>query len=82
MRKEFLFLLIVLVALHHDFWLWNDSTLVGDWMPIGLAYHIVLSIVAAAFWLIAVKAAWPVKETPQSEVSNDTAAAAGEGSAS
>ncbi|NQV28016.1 MAG: hypothetical protein HQ518_27005 [Rhodopirellula sp.] len=52
-------LLALLVILHHDFWFWNDPTLVFGWFPIGLLYHVVLSIVAAGFWLLAVQYAWP-----------------------
>ena len=52
-------LLALLVILHHDFWFWNDPTLVAGWFPIGLLYHVGLSLVAAAFWLFVVKFAWP-----------------------
>lgn len=52
-------LLALLVILHHDFWFWNDATLVAGWFPIGLLYHVGLSIVAAGFWMFAVKCAWP-----------------------
>ena len=55
-----------LVVVHHDFWFWNDSRLLGGWMPVGLAYHIALSIVAAGFWLFAVRCAWPQDEGDQS----------------
>ena len=58
-------ILLLLVALHHDFWFWNDASLIGGWMPIGLAWHMALSIVAAAFWLFAVRTAWPVEDEPQ-----------------
>ena len=52
-------LLCLLVILHHDFWFWDDPTLVAGWFPIGLLYHVGLSLVAAGFWLFAVKCAWP-----------------------
>jgi hypothetical protein len=58
MRKTVWPLLALLVILHHDFWFWNDPTLVGGWFPIGLLYHVGLSLVAAGFWLFAVKCAW------------------------
>lgn len=51
--------LLVLVALHHDFWFWDDPSLVGGWLPIGLAWHLALSVAAVAFWAFAVKVAWP-----------------------
>jgi len=51
--------LLVLVALHHDFWFWDDPSLVAGWLPIGLVWHLGLSIAAVAFWAFVVKAAWP-----------------------
>ena len=58
-------ILLLLVAAHHDFWFWKDASLIGGWMPVGLAWHIALSIVAAGFWLFAVRTAWPVEEGAQ-----------------
>lgn len=58
-------ILLLLVAAHHDFWFWKDASLIGGWMPVGLAWHIALSIVAAGFWLFAVRTAWPVGEEAQ-----------------
>ena len=58
-------ILLLLVAAHHDFWFWKDASLIGGWMPVGLALHIALSIVAAGFWLFAVRTAWPVEEGAQ-----------------
>jgi len=52
-------ILFVLVVLHHDFWFWSDSTLIAGWLPIGLAYHMGLTLVAVAFWCFVVKTAWP-----------------------
>lgn len=70
MRKIVWPLLGLLVILHHDFWFWDDPTLVAGWFPIGLLYHVGLSLVAAAFWLTVVKSAWPsglADEIPASE---------------
>lgn len=52
-------LLLVLVSLHHDFWFWNDPSLIAGWLPVGLAWHLGLSIAAVLFWAIVVKVAWP-----------------------
>lgn len=52
-------MLLGLIVLHHDFWFWTDSTLISGWLPIGLAYHIGLTLVAVAFWCFVVKTAWP-----------------------
>ena len=51
--------LLVLVALHHDFWFWDDPSLVGGWLPVGLVWHLALSVAAVASWAFAVKAVWP-----------------------
>mgnify|MGYP002624326590 CR=1 FL=1 len=52
-------LAILLALLHQDFWFWNNRTLVFGFMPIGLAYHALFSLMAAACWALAVKFAWP-----------------------
>lgn len=69
MRKIVWPLLALLVILHHDFWFWNDPTLVAGWFPIGLLYHVGLSLVAAGFWLCVVKCAWP-SELPESSTAD------------
>jgi hypothetical protein len=52
-------LLIAMLVLHHDWWFWDDATLVFDWCPIGLFYQVVLSAVAGLFWLFVVTCHWP-----------------------
>ncbi|MFT5299440.1 MAG: hypothetical protein ACI87E_001471 [Mariniblastus sp.] len=62
-------LVAVLIILHQDFWLWEDDSLVYGFLPIGLAYHIGISIAAAAVWLIACTFAWPEGVDDSSEES-------------
>ena len=50
---------VLLAILHQDAWNWDSAHLVFGFMPIGLAYHALYSIVAAAFWALVVKFAWP-----------------------
>jgi hypothetical protein len=50
---------IVLAILHQDFWNWDNSSLVLGFMPVGLAYHAAYSVIAAIFWALVVKFAWP-----------------------
>lgn len=50
---------LVLFAIHQDFWWWDDRTLVFGFLPIGLAYHALYSILSALLWALAVKYAWP-----------------------
>lgn len=42
--------LATLVILHHDWWFWDDGTLLLGFLPIGLGYHALLSLAAGGFW--------------------------------
>ena len=58
MNRAVWYLVFLLVIAHHDFWYWDKSdTVLG--MPIGLAYHIALSIGVAVFWALVCVFAWP-----------------------
>ena len=52
-------LVILLVILHQDNWLWENDTLVFGFMPITLLYHAGISTGAAITWFLAIKFAWP-----------------------
>lgn len=73
MRSTVWPLLALLVIAHHDFWFWDDPSLSYGWLPIGLLYHISLSMIAAGFWQFAVKSAWPVGLDEVSSSSGSTA---------
>ena len=70
-RNLIIVLALAMAVLHQDFWLWNSDRLVFGFLPIGLAYHAMFSIVAACLWALAIKIAWPhhleafADETPQ-----------------
>jgi hypothetical protein len=49
----------LLFVLHHDFWWWDDRSLVFGCIPVGLFYHAVFSLAASLVWLCSVKFAWP-----------------------
>jgi len=49
----------VLFVLHHDFWWWDDPTLVLGFLPIGLAWHTGYSVACSLLWILALKFAWP-----------------------
>ena len=49
----------VLAVLHYDFWYWADTTLVFGFMPIGLFYQAMISLLAGLGWFMVVKFAWP-----------------------
>ena len=54
---------IALIVLHQDFWIWDTyRPLVFGFMPIGLAYHVALSLVASVVWFLATKHCFPVVE--------------------
>ncbi len=60
MRKVVVALVILLIVAHQDFWWWNDiEPLVFSFLPVGLAYHALLSVLAAIVWALAVKYCWP-----------------------
>ena len=51
--------IVVLAIAHYDFWYWQDDTLVLGFMPIGLFYQAMISVLAGAGWLMVMKFAWP-----------------------
>lgn len=60
MKKKLVFSAILLLAiLHQDFWFWDDATLVFGFLPVGLAYHALYSVVAGLIWFVALHYAWP-----------------------
>lgn len=59
MQKFIWFLILVLVVLHQDNWLWDDTTLVFGFMPIGLFYQACISLAAAFVWYLATLFCWP-----------------------
>ncbi len=50
---------IALFVLHHDFWNWSRTDLVLGFLPVGLAWHAGFSLVAACFWWLVSRFAWP-----------------------
>ena len=56
-------LVVLLLILHQDNWLWNNDTLLMGFLPIGLFWHACISIAATATWFLATKIAWPFDES-------------------
>ncbi len=52
-------MVLLLAVLHQDFWNWDNATLVLGFLPAGLAYHMLFSLLASIVWALAVKFAWP-----------------------
>lgn len=52
-------LIILLVLLHQDVWFWSDGRLVLGFLPVGLAYHMGLTVAASVTWWLATLMIWP-----------------------
>lgn len=55
-------LVVLLLIVHQDNWLWENNTLVFGVMPIGLFFHACVSIAASVTWFIATRVAWPLDD--------------------
>lgn len=58
MRLIVWILVLLLILAHQDTWNWSDDRLVLG-MPIGLTYHIGLSIATSLVWAFVCYFAWP-----------------------
>lgn len=67
-RRIAVALIVVLTALHHDFWLWDDPTLLANVVPVGLAYHACFSVIASVVWAAVLYLVWPSEEPEHAEV--------------
>lgn len=65
-------LILLLLIIHQDFWLWDDSRLIFGIIPIGLFYHACISVAASLTWLLATIYAWP-ENLDQAEPASSTA---------
>ena len=53
-------ILVMLYALHQDFWFWRDARpLVFGVLPIGLFYHAAYTVATAIVLWVLVRIAWP-----------------------
>ncbi len=52
-------LVVLLGVAHYDFWYWLDTSLVFGFLPIGLFYHALISLLCGVAWALVVKYAWP-----------------------
>ena len=60
-RKIVWGLVAVLAIAHYDFWNWDDRSLLAGFMPFGLFYQAVISVLAAIVWALVIKYAWPTR---------------------
>ena len=50
--------LVLLFALHNDWWLWADRSLWGG-LPAGLAYHLLYTFITVVAMVLLLRYAWP-----------------------
>ncbi len=56
--------LAAFALLHQDAWLWHDARLLFGFLPAGLAYHALYSLLTAGLWMLAIRYAWPAEPEP------------------
>ena len=57
-----------LLLLHQDTWFWDVARpLVGGFLPVGLFYHAVYTLMVSAFMVILIRYAWPTALERQAE---------------
>lgn len=59
MRWILTLLVLAVIFLHQDTWFWNSKALVLGFLPIGLAYHIVYTLLCAMTMWTLVLYVWP-----------------------
>jgi len=76
MKRAVIVLLVLLAVLHQDFWYWDRiDPLVFGFIPIGLAYHIGVSLAAGILWALAVCYCWPKEvDVPDDPFTTQTSA--------
>ena len=65
--------LVALAVLHQDFWLWYDARLLFGFLPAGLAYHALYSLLTGGFWMLVCRFAWPEEPNLLTATSEDGA---------
>ena len=66
-RSVVVAIFLILFVLHQDVWYKDNASLVAGVVPIGLAYHMAFTVVAALFWLTVVRKAWPYGQEDDEE---------------
>lgn len=52
---------VILAIVHYDFWYWEDRTLLFGFLPIGLGFQALISLLAGIAWALVVRCAWPAE---------------------
>lgn len=71
-------LVVFLLIIHQDNWLWDNTTLVFGFMPITLLFHAGISVAAGIVWYLATIYCWPkeLEMDPATETPVEAAAEA------
>ncbi len=74
MKKLVACLFLFMLVLHQDFWWWDNDSLIFGFMPVGLAFHALFSILCAVLGWFAIKTIWPheLDEAKQAAAPADT----------
>lgn len=51
----------MLLVVHQDNWLWDNSTLLFGFMPVTLLFHAGISLAAGVVWYLATLYCWPTE---------------------
>jgi len=71
-------LAVLLVLAHHDFWNWHRSEpLVLGFIPVGLAWHTMISLFAAVLAALMVRYNWPPSVDALESMPDQTGPSAG-----
>ncbi len=55
-------MVVMLIILHQDNWLWDNPKLVFGFLPITLLYQVCISLAATVTWFLATRFAWPLDD--------------------
>lgn len=65
-------LVVVLILFHQYAGYWADDRLVFGFLPIGLAYHVGISLAAGGIWFLATVLVWPPEVVVEATASSPT----------
>ena len=51
--------ILALLVAHQDYWQWDRKDLVYGFVPYNMVYHIGISLVTAAVWVVVCLFCWP-----------------------
>jgi hypothetical protein len=72
MKKRLIWIaFILLMILHHDWWFWENGYLLFGFLPIGLAYHALISLLAGTLWALTTFCAWPAGLEQESDMTDN-----------